>query len=229
MALDQGAPCPVVFYETLSGWQAATTGDQLRVTFDEPSWPVNEVLTGVWTLNGVSFEGLAGAPVPNIWVFAGATPFGTGQWLVANGDELIDITPESPVRAMAFDAASNTLGPAYVTVYGASGELLGQLTIPVDTVRFVGITAGAGIGRVRFSSVLGALKDTGFDNVRIADAPGEGSADLNLDGVVNGADLGVLLAQWGACADCPCVADLNSDGTVDGADLGLLLSDWTVG
>ncbi len=48
--------------------------------------------------------------------------------------------------------------------------------------------------------------------------------DLNGDGVVDGADLGLLLNAWGTCGGC--AADLNGDGTVDGADLGLLLSNW---
>jgi hypothetical protein len=48
--------------------------------------------------------------------------------------------------------------------------------------------------------------------------------DLSADGTVDGADLGLLLGQWGACADCK--ADLNNDGQVDGADLGALLGNW---
>ncbi|MCH2160797.1 MAG: hypothetical protein MK085_02870, partial [Phycisphaerales bacterium] len=45
-------------------------------------------------------------------------------------------------------------------------------------------------------------------------------ADLNADGAVDGADLGLLLAEWGSGRS---IADLNRDGAVDGADLGLLL------
>jgi YD repeat-containing protein len=48
-------------------------------------------------------------------------------------------------------------------------------------------------------------------------------ADLNSDGAVNGADLGLLLGAWGPG---PSIADLNSDGSVNGADLGLLLGAW---
>ncbi len=48
-------------------------------------------------------------------------------------------------------------------------------------------------------------------------------ADLNHDGVVDGADLGSLLGLWGT-ADAN--ADLNDDGVVDGADLGSLLGAW---
>ena len=53
-----------------------------------------------------------------------------------------------------------------------------------------------------------------------------GLGDLNDDGVVNGADLGLMLGAWGACGKGPCSADLNDDGQVNGADLGLLLGGW---
>ena len=45
--------------------------------------------------------------------------------------------------------------------------------------------------------------------------------DLNGDGVINGADLGLLLGAWGTAS-----RDINGDGIVDGADLGLLLGAW---
>jgi hypothetical protein len=48
--------------------------------------------------------------------------------------------------------------------------------------------------------------------------------DLNDDGLVDGADLGALLAAWGSAQ---CQPDLNNDGNVDGADLGMLLAAWS--
>jgi hypothetical protein len=54
------------------------------------------------------------------------------------------------------------------------------------------------------------------------EAPAGNPADLNGDGVVNGADLAILLGQWGG----PGSADLNGDGVVGGADLALLLAAW---
>ena len=48
-------------------------------------------------------------------------------------------------------------------------------------------------------------------------------ADLNNDNSVNGADLGLLLGEWGSAGG---QADLSDDGTVNGADLGLLLGAW---
>lgn len=50
--------------------------------------------------------------------------------------------------------------------------------------------------------------------------------DLNADGVVNGADLANLLANWGPCAGFVCFADVNGDGVVNGADLANLLANW---
>jgi formylglycine-generating enzyme required for sulfatase activity len=52
-------------------------------------------------------------------------------------------------------------------------------------------------------------------------------ADINADGVVNGTDLGFLLAQWGPCGSPKlCTADINDDGVVNGVDLGTLLAAW---
>lgn len=52
-------------------------------------------------------------------------------------------------------------------------------------------------------------------------------ADVNGDFVVQGADLTILLGQWGDCFDSSdCSADLDGDGFVDGADLTLMLGAW---
>ena len=48
--------------------------------------------------------------------------------------------------------------------------------------------------------------------------------DIDGDGVVDGADLGALLAAWGGSDPA---ADLDDDGVVNGADLGLLLGAWS--
>ncbi len=50
--------------------------------------------------------------------------------------------------------------------------------------------------------------------------------DFNQSGSTDGADLGILLAAWGAAGQ-PGV-DLNHDGIINGADLGALLADWGV-
>jgi formylglycine-generating enzyme required for sulfatase activity len=54
--------------------------------------------------------------------------------------------------------------------------------------------------------------------------------DIVTDGLVNGADLGTLLAYWGLTTSVPYsqASDINVDGRVDGADLGRLLANWGV-
>jgi formylglycine-generating enzyme required for sulfatase activity len=54
--------------------------------------------------------------------------------------------------------------------------------------------------------------------------------DIVTDGLVNGADLGTLLAYWGftTSGQYSQASDINDDGRVDGSDLGVLLSNWGV-
>jgi hypothetical protein len=49
--------------------------------------------------------------------------------------------------------------------------------------------------------------------------------DLDGDGVVGQADLGLLLSEY-PCSVPPCTADLDGDGDTDQADLGLLLASY---
>lgn len=56
-----------------------------------------------------------------------------------------------------------------------------------------------------------------------ADLPG----DLDGDGTVGGADLGLMFVAWGPCTGSECPGDLNGDELVNGVDLGLLFVLWT--
>ncbi|MFO0873439.1 MAG: hypothetical protein U0575_05650 [Phycisphaerales bacterium] len=55
-------------------------------------------------------------------------------------------------------------------------------------------------------------------------APSPSSPDIDCDGLVGPADLGVLLAAWGGSGP----ADLDADGAVGGGDLGILLGAWSM-
>lgn len=104
---------------------------------------------------------------------------------------------------------------------------------PIDAPALVG-PAGAIALRMTAMGVSSAE----FDLVQIVHAPtwtsgGSSSspcgcvADLNGNGSVDGADLGVVLSNWASSGQQGSVTgDLNGDGTVNGADLGLLLSAW---
>jgi hypothetical protein len=50
-------------------------------------------------------------------------------------------------------------------------------------------------------------------------------ADLYPNGRIDGADLGILLSEWGPLTPTT-HSDINHDAMVDGADLGLLLANW---
>jgi len=71
-------------------------------------------------------------------------------------------------------------------------------------------------------NITGRWENLGSNNV--CDCLG----DLNLDGVVNGADIALLLSVANTTTGCGnnCSADLNGDGLVNGADIGLMLSAW---
>lgn len=49
-------------------------------------------------------------------------------------------------------------------------------------------------------------------------------ADLNGDGLVDSADLGLIFNFWGSCSGCP--EDLDGNGEVDAKDIGILFANW---
>lgn len=102
-------------------------------------------------------------------------------------------------------------------------------------------TAVGGGGGILFSSNAQSLANT----VLCANAPNQvqgvyfdaggnftsaacagGCPDPNGDGVVNGADLALVLGAWGSCSGASCPGDVNGDGLVDGSDLALILGAW---
>ncbi|MDA1106630.1 MAG: dockerin type I repeat-containing protein [Planctomycetota bacterium] len=60
-----------------------------------------------------------------------------------------------------------------------------------------------------------------MDSVQLDLGPACQAVDLDCDGTVTGADLALLLSNWGTGG-----ADVNGDGNTNGADLALVLSNW---
>lgn len=214
---------------SLADWTAATTNQTLVATFSEPMWPVNTLIVGPRTLNGVTYEGRAGSPSPNIWVLdAGHSPL-TGQALTANGDENIDITLSPPRSALAFDVAVNQFGPVTIRVFNQSGGEMAEFTRTASTIGFQGIVSDVPIGRVNFRSVLGAVRDSLLDNVRLADSMPtcpECAADYDNNGGVDGGDLAAFFADFEAGEMC---ADVDMNGGVDGGDLAYFFQVFEAG
>ncbi len=80
---------------------------------------------------------------------------------------------------------------------------------------------------VDYGQILtGQIADANANDIPdVCEVPTCRDVDLFRDDVVNGADLGILLAQWGP-ANSGTVSDINHDGRVDGSDLGTLLAFW---
>jgi hypothetical protein len=81
--------------------------------------------------------------------------------------------------------------------------------------------------RLRFRArdlLSGSVVEAGVDDVKLYgfDCTVARPADLNGDGAVDGADLGILLGNWGNSG----AGDIDGSGAVDGADLGALVADW---
>ncbi|MBL9148293.1 MAG: hypothetical protein JNM94_06315 [Phycisphaerae bacterium] len=94
---------------------------------------------------------------------------------------------------------------------GRSGLFANQ---PVSFVPGKAYVWSVGYGSTRFNDTV---------TVKVADiipCP----ADLNGDGLIDGADLAILLGSWGPCLGCN--ADFDLSGMVDGADLAVLLGAW---
>lgn len=91
-----------------------------------------------------------------------------------------------------------------------------------DVVRFRANTPGTTISAVG-GDPIGPLT-----LIDLYEFSGNFPGDLDDDGIVDGFDLGALLANWGPCVppNVECLGDLNCDLQVDGADLGILLSNW---
>jgi hypothetical protein len=121
----------------------------------------------------------------------------------------------SSTAQLVMNACSVTGNTAAVTQGGLG--ISETLTLPVATT----LQDTTVCNNTPRPNVTGRWTDLGGNT--ICDCVG----DLNVDGVVNGADLGLMLSSWGPCGtNCP--YDLNADGQVNGADLGLTLSAWGV-
>jgi sialidase-1 len=106
------------------------------------------------------------------------------------------------------------------------GFAYSQLAV-LDPCSDVGLLyEGTGYATIRFLrlSLEELTDDEESNDVEKPCAVDECPADLNGDGYIDGADLGLILALWGVVD--PPIGDLNGDGIVAGGDLGLLLAAW---
>jgi hypothetical protein len=145
----------------------------------------------------------------------------------AVGQAFDQVIPAAFVLAGRIEAKGNGVVLTSTVAFAESVEIpaglpaLESVPFPLPTILPPGATAnllvsgefGAGTASVAFD---GTLVATGTPDA----VPG----DMNADGRVDGADLGVLLRVWGQ-ADA--AADFTGDGVVDGRDMAFMLAHWS--
>jgi hypothetical protein len=156
------------------------------------------------------------------------------------------VTPNTSVRNLAqyddgsgaklfvagdFTVAGNIVARGVVSWDGSSWSPLdiglNHSNLSVGSVRDLAVFAGPmgpslyAAGDFETAGVHISTNIARWENPALTPVP-QCQGDINGDSVINGADLGSLLGNWGS----PGVADLNNDGTTNGADLGLLLGAW---
>jgi len=141
----------------------------------------------------------------------------------ANGAPMLDVVgdvvpgPQSPSQQYSIVVEPSATAPPVIGVYTLiAADTIGS-EYSLELAPFDGLLASVAIVIVE-----------GREHLTVTVT---GNPDLDGDGVVDGADLGILLKNWGPCPDPgqSCPADLNGDGVVDGADLGILLAAWGAG
>lgn len=194
LGFASGASGQVTFYTSKPSFDAVATANLLE-TFE--SAPTKDSALSTLTLNGVTYQGFAGTPSPNVYVVsAGANNFGAGvgtttsSILSANGDEDFTATFSTSYTAIGFDSYLNGLGAATVKVFNGS-TLLATYTYAssVDTKEYLGIVSTSPITSIRWTSTLGASLNTGIDNISVGAVPEPAVA----------ASVVAVLALIGAC------------------------------
>jgi hypothetical protein len=121
---------------------------------------------------------------------------------------------------------SNDAGGSWTLVEDVNQNANAWVTIafPIDDV--IAPTSQMQMRFVASDLNAGSVVEAGIDNLRVFGIECDDSipGDLNGDGQVNGADLGLFLIVWGTSDPA---ADLDGSGSVGGGDLGILLANWT--
>ena len=177
-----------------------------------------------------------GAP----WHGTQSTPDGMGAMSV-NGDDSsqagekrvwyqdVPVEAGKTYRFTTWALATQAGFTGYSLRFAVDGTQLGGVVSPTVafgwelwTTTFVATDASAELSIVNVSGIT-FPNDFMLDDISLVEIVS--SSDIDGDGAVDGADLGILLGFWGPCPGCE--ADINGDGEVDGRDLGILLADWT--
>lgn len=171
---------------------------------------------------------LAILPAGGALAFSGAIPVETYA-VATQGDQVFEIGPTPgllPFNGTLVPTRTGYRIAAESESSGSFSETLEQelppTPLPLPTLN--GETANL----ILNGTITGANGSSESDLSIVADGVEKSGpsvpGDLDGNGVVDGADLAILLTDWGQ-SGVP--ADLNGDGVVDGGDLAVLLSNWS--
>jgi hypothetical protein len=192
------------------------------------------------TINGFSgdisfFRNLGnGEFAPAVNIPLGGTPLSFAVWdMNDNGNPDMAIVVDDDDAGLLVRILRNDTEPGSPTIVFSFDSDLGEGENPI-LVTSGDVTGDGKEDLITVNAGSGALAGGGSEESSVRIRPNQSGspecpipADLNCDGVVDGADLLILLSAWGECADCnDCLGNLNDDCTVDGADLLILLSNW---
>ena len=159
------------------------------------------------------------------YLFRGARPvINEAQRQVSYGSTFeLDFTSSTKTNTVAMIRLSSV---THSVNFGQRYVLLAQLSSGSAVVN-VPAPASANLAPPGFYMLFVVDEDGVPSKASLVQLVGDRLGDLDGDGVVGVADLLLLLAAWGPCADCDdCPADLNGDCTVGVADLLILFANW---
>ncbi|MCA9284634.1 MAG: CSLREA domain-containing protein [Phycisphaerales bacterium] len=166
---------------------------------------------GTVTLHGTIVAGNGGGDINGAVVSEGWNLIGSTAGASISGDTTGNLLNMAPLLGPLADNGGYTMTHAAQTGSPAIDAADLASSPNLDQRGFLRPLDGDGNGSV--------MPDIGAVEVSLAPVkPG----DLDGNGVVDGADVGAMLGQWGGAGS----GDLDGNGIVDGADLGLLLANW---
>ena len=183
--------------------------------------PNNEVFFSTSDLDfgGVDY-GDTGAPpiIPAAVTFAFTNQWtggGQGNFRITNASNYairgwkLEFDWTATVGSVWSGVLQSQVGNHYVVTNAAYNEVI----LPGESVD-VGCTASYSIPGLLPTSIIAMGSAPG--------APPECTGDANNNGVVDAADLGLMLGSWGQAS----AFDYNGDGVTDGADMAVILAAW---
>jgi len=211
---------------TRAAFNAAAGCDLKKESFD--SFPPGSVISSMPGVDAVMTNEDANGNAIGFPIVDGNSPITPPNWLVNVGNGRPPFSPwvVRPIAGAFIHAFGqvNAQGD-WVRVQGFDAKDVLVVSVdapPIGAGAFAGFVTDVPVARVVVTPLGNFDGANGLDDLTVSIVPPEPCpADLNHDGIVDGADLGELLSAWGTSA-----FDLACDGSTDGADLGVLLAAW---